>query len=122
MSEQPKDKVVPSESDRRDSPRVPMRFLVRRAGETGDFEARQGDLSIGGFAWHGSAWEAGARVEVRFILPGAADELQARGEVVRVDSGPQGPISRVRFVELPVEVEMRIARYLDELARPGGSV
>lgn len=121
MSDTPKDTGLGSD-DRRESPRVPMRFLVRRAGAAETFESREGNLSLGGFAWYGSTFEPGNAVEVRFLLPGGADEVQARGEVVHVRQGPQGPSAHVRFVELSVEVEMAIARYLDDLklAEPKG--
>jgi uncharacterized protein (TIGR02266 family) len=104
-----------SDDDRRESPRVPMRFLVRRAGSEETFESREGNLSLGGFAWYGSAFENGQQVEVRFVLPGGADEVQARGEIIHVRQGDQGVSAHVRFVELSVEVEMAIARYLDDL-------
>ncbi len=114
MSDTPKQTRL-SDDDRRESPRVPMRFLVRRAGSAETFESREGNLSLGGFAWHGSPFENGQEVEVRFVLPGGADEVQARGEIIHVRQGPQGQSAHVRFVALSVEVEMAIARYLDDL-------
>jgi hypothetical protein len=104
--------------ERRESPRVPMRFQVRRAGSGAAYESREGDLSLGGFAWSGGApVEAGAQVEVRFLLPGAAAgaEIEARGEVLQVTQGPQGAASHVRFLALPMEAELAIARYLDDV-------
>lgn len=106
--------------DRRDSPRVPMRLRVRRAGGSEDFETRDGDLSLGGCAWHGAGLEAGARVEVRFSLPMLPDEVEATGEVLQVTHGPQGPAAHVRFVDLPVEAELAIARHLDDVLRQRG--
>jgi hypothetical protein len=103
--------------ERRESPRVPMRFQVRRAGG-GGFEWHEGDLSLGGFAWRGGTpMEAGAHVEVRFLLPGAAAgaDIEARGEVLGVTQGPQGAAAHVRFLELPMEAELAIARYLDDV-------
>lgn len=103
--------------ERRDSPRVPMRFLVRRAGSEASFEPHQGDLSLGGCAFRGGTLQSGTQVEVRFILPSGSDELQVRGEVL-----PNSDVvaTRVRFLDLPVEAELTIARYLDdmELAAP----
>ena len=114
MSNTPKSTRL-SDDDRRESPRVPMRFLVRRAGSEEPFESREGNLSLGGFAWFGSAFESSQQVEVRFILPGGSDEVQARGEIIHVRQGPQGASAHVRFMGLSVEVEMAIARYLDDL-------
>lgn len=106
--------------ERRESPRVSMRFLVRRAGTADAFESREGNLSLGGFVWYNGALPVGAKVEARFLLPDAGEELQLRGEVIHVGDGSCGTSSHVRFLEPPVEVEMRIARYLDdvELAEP----
>ncbi|MDY7228544.1 PilZ domain-containing protein [Hyalangium rubrum] len=101
--------------ERRESPRVPMRFLVRRVGSEASFEAREGDLSLGGCAWQGGTLEAGAQVELRFLLPSVPDELNVRGEVLQVREGQKGLATHVRFLELPVDVELSIARYLDDV-------
>ena len=114
------DSMSDKAEDRRDSPRVPMRLRVRRAGGPGDFETHDGDLSLGGCAWHGAGMEAGTKVEVRFNLPILPDEVEAVGEVLQVTNGPQGPASRVRFLDLPVEAELAIARHLDDVLRQGG--
>jgi hypothetical protein len=105
--------------ERRDSPRVPMRFLVRRAGSGSEFEAREGDLSLGGCAWRGAGYEGGTQMELRFLLPSLPDELLVRGEVLKVTEGAQGAITHMRFVELPVETELAIARYLDDMELGG---
>lgn len=118
MAERNDSPVAPGE-ERRDSPRVPMRFLVRRAGSGAEFEAREGDLSLGGCAWRGSGYEAGAQVELRFLLPSLPDELLVRSEVLKVTEGAQGANTHARFVELPVETELAIARYLDNLELGG---
>lgn len=102
--------TAPASDDRRDSPRVPMRFLVR-AG-VGEYEAREGDLSVGGAALRGEALETGARVELRFLLPGLPDEVHAHAEVMRQS---EGPVSHVRFVDLPLKAELAVAKYLDDL-------
>lgn len=104
--------------ERRESPRVPMRLHVRRAGAA-DYEACEGDLSLGGFAWHGVALEVGAQVEVRLTLPGSGAELRGHGEVLQVTEGPRGPHAHARFVELSMEAELAIARYLDDVVLAG---
>jgi uncharacterized protein (TIGR02266 family) len=116
MSEQSKDgSWQPVEKDRRESPRVSMRIRVRRAGSSDAFDSREGNISLGGFAWFGAALSVGTKVEARFTLPGSSDELQVRGEVLHVGHGSRGSSAHVRFLDLPVETEMLIARYLDDL-------
>jgi hypothetical protein len=115
MSEQRKDGEPQSSQERRDSPRVPMRLLVRRADSSDAFESREGNLSLGGFAWYCAALPVGSKVEARFNLPDSGGELHVRGEVLHVGYGARGTSAHVRFLELPVEAEMRIARYLDDL-------
>lgn len=110
------DSTSPKSEERRDSPRVPMHFLVRRAGSDASYEPREGDLSLGGCAFKGPSLEAGTALEVRFRLPNLTDELKVRGEVLASPEGSQGAATRVRFLELPVEVELSIARHLDETA------
>jgi hypothetical protein len=115
MSEQSKDSNPRPREERRESPRVSMRFRVRRAGTKDTFEPREGNLSLGGFAWYSAALPVGSKVEARISLPDAGDELLLRGEVIHVGHGSRGTSSHARFLELPVEAEMRIARYLDDL-------
>lgn len=104
-----------SNEDRRESPRVPLRLEVRRAGGPGSFEPYEGDVSLGGFAWYGGAVGAGSSVEVRFTLPGLGVDVEARGEVLQVTHGAQGPHAHARFVELADDAELAIARYLDDV-------
>lgn len=115
------DSMSDKAEDRRDSPRVPMRLKVRRAGGSGDFETQDGDLSLGGCGWPGGGLEAGTKVEVRFHLPILHDEVEVAGEVLQVTDGPQGPVARVRFLDLPVEAELAIARHLDDVRLRGGA-
>lgn len=110
---------VTGADERRDSPRVPMRFLVRRAGTGAEFEAYEGDLSLGGCAWYGGMMEAGAQVELRLILPSAPDELNVRGEVLHVTVNERGTARHARFVDMSVETELAIARHLDDLELSG---
>lgn len=99
--------------ERRDSGRVPIRLMVRDLGVGGSFEERPGNLSLGGVYFTDGHPPVGTRVEVRFLLPGAAGEIQARGEVLRVtrEGGAFG--THVRFLDLPVESELAIARFLE---------
>ncbi len=97
--------------DRRDSPRVPFRFLARCAVDGEAFEETRGDLSTGGVFWGTAHAPHGAEVEVRVTLPGETSEIHARGEIVgrRAAGGPG------RFTALAPDDELAIARYLDEV-------
>jgi hypothetical protein len=101
--------------ERRDSPRVPMKFWVRRADSMAAFDTHEGDLSLGGCAFRGAVLEPGAQIELRFRLPNFPAELTVRGEVLVGTELSLGAATRVRFMELPVEAELAIARHLDDL-------
>ena len=115
MSEQSKDGSQRPAEDRRESPRVPMRIRVRRENTSQAFDSREGNISLGGFAWFGAALSVGTKVEARFTLPGSSEELQVRGEVLHVGHGSRGSSAHVRFLELSADAELRIARYIDDI-------
>ena len=97
-----------------------MRFLLRDVGNDGDWEEREGDLSLGGISWHGKTPALGTEVDSRFRLPGVAQELHARAEILRVKSEEQGVHFQLRFTDLDIETERAIARYLDDLLKGDG--
>ncbi len=104
-------RAAPRPHDRRDSPRVPFRFLARCAVDGESFEETRGDLSIGGVFWGTSHEPHAPEVEVRVILPGEHEEIHARGQIVgRRDSG-----LHIRFTALGHNDELAIARYIDEV-------
>ncbi len=108
-------KKKPSEDERRDSPRVPMTFLVRDVGlRDGEWEERQGDLSLGGISWRGKTAPHGTEVDVRFRLPLVPKEVRARGEILRVKAAGVTIDFHLRFTDLDVRSELAIARYLDD--------
>jgi hypothetical protein len=108
-------KKKPTEDERRDSPRVPMAFLVRDVGlRDGEWEERTGDLSLGGISWRGKTAPHGTEVDVRFRLPLVPKEVRARGEILRVKAAGVGIDFHLRFTELDVRSELAIARFLDE--------
>jgi hypothetical protein len=108
-------KKKPSNDERRDSPRVPMNFLVRDVGlKDGEWEERTGDLSLGGISWRGKTAPHGTEVDVRFRLPLVPKEVRARGEILRVKAAGVGIDFHLRFTELDVRAELAIARFLDE--------
>jgi len=97
--------------DRRESPRVPFRFLARCAVDGEGYEETRGDISVGGVFWGTNHAPHGHEIEVRLVLPGERSEIHARGQVVgRRDAG-----LHIRFTALSHEDEMAIARYIDEV-------
>jgi hypothetical protein len=103
------------DDERRDSPRVEMVFLLRDAGlADAPWEARVGDLSLGGIFWRGETAPLGTVVDVRLTLPGVPKEVQARGEIIRVTAAGDGTDFHVRFTDLDLESELAIAKYLDD--------
>lgn len=106
-------------AERRDSPRVPMRFWVRDAVDGGSFEERNGDLATGGVFFAGALPGMGDIFEIRFKLPGHDENLVVKAELLRVKQGTTVMDTGVhlRFVDLPVTSELAIARYLDDLAQ-----
>ena len=105
------------DDERRDSPRVPMKFLLRDVSEGGSYVEREGDLSLGGIYWRGKYPPHGTDVEVRFRLAGIPREIRAKGEIIRVMDRGNNIDFHVRFVELDVTSELEIAKYLDEVTR-----
>lgn len=102
------------ESDRRDSMRVPIQLLVRDAGVGGSFEPYQGNLGIGGVYFEAFHPPVGSRLELRFLIPGAREEIRVAGEVLRVSrEGPRFG-AHVRFVEIGLDAELAIARFLQQ--------
>ena len=112
----------PAHEDRRDSLRLPMRFLVRETNnDDGEWEEREGDISIGGIYWRGKTMAVGKEVDVRFRLRGVAKELRARGEIIRVKTGDTGIDFHLRFTEVATDVELAIARYMDDWIKEHGA-
>jgi acyl-coenzyme A thioesterase PaaI-like protein len=101
-----------AEADRRDSERVALSLLVRDAALGGSYEERIGNLSIGGVFFDGLHPPVGSRFEVRFLLPGGRDEIRAVGEVLRVSREGARFGAHVKFVEIPLDSELAIARFL----------
>ena len=100
--------------DRRDSLRVPVRFLVRDAELGGSFEERSGNLGLGGVYYTEGHPPTGSRVELRFLLPGARGEIRATGEILRVSREGDAFGAHVRFTEMSLDAEMAIARFLQQ--------
>jgi hypothetical protein len=109
------DRPLDPGSERRESPRVPMRLLVRNLAEGGSSVECDGDLSLGGVSFQGAPPSAGSRYEVSFRLPHVEHELRVQGESLPM-GGSSGSRVQLRFVDLDTVTELAIAKYLDDLA------
>jgi hypothetical protein len=102
----------PGRDDRRESRRVTIPLLVRDAALGGSFEPYDGNLGLGGVWFDAYHPPVGSRLEVRFLLPGAPGEVRVQGEVLRVSRDGDRFGAHVRFVDVPLETELAIARFL----------
>jgi hypothetical protein len=100
--------------DRRDSDRVPIQMLVRDAALGGSFEPYLGNLALGGVWFDAFHPPVGTRLELRFLVPGARAEIQAMGEVLRVSREGARFGAHVKFVDIPLDAELAIARFLQQ--------
>src|SRR3954469_21404289 len=108
----------PRGDERRESPRVPMTFLVRDVVEGGSYLEREGDLSLGGIYWKGKYPPFGTQVEVRFRLPGVPKEIRAQGEIIRVMDKGHDLDFHVRFTHVDVADELAMARHIEAFSKP----
>jgi hypothetical protein len=110
---------VPSDamSDRRESPRVPMRFLVRDPELGGSYEECAGDLAVGGAYFRARYPPVGKRYEVRFHLLWAGRDIRMKGEVLSLNHDGTGVGLHVRFTGGDVADELAIARFIEEAGR-----
>jgi hypothetical protein len=105
---------APSVDDRRESQRVDLEILVRDAALGGSFEPYRGNLALGGVWFDAFHPPEGSRVEIRFLVPGGKVEVRAVGEVLRISREGARFGAHVKFVEIPLEAELAIARFLQE--------
>ncbi len=112
--------MAANDDDRRDSARVPCKFLVRESALGGSFEERVGNLSIGGVWFADLHPPTGSIIEVRFFVPGHEQEIEARGEVIRVSREGEQFGAHIKFTDILLESELAIARYLQSLPATAG--
>lgn len=105
---------VETDAERRDSARVPLRLLVRDVALGGSFEPYDGNVGIGGVYFEALHPPVGTALELRFIVPGAREEVRVAGDVLRVSREGHRFGAHVRFVEIPLEAELAIARFLQQ--------
>jgi hypothetical protein len=100
--------------DRRESDRVPIQLLVRDAALGGSFEPYDGNLGLGGVWFDALHPPMGSRLELRFLVPGSPREIRALGEVLRVSREGSRFGAHVKFVDIPLDAELAIARFLQQ--------
>ena len=98
--------------ERRESDRVPIELLVRDETLGGSFEPYAGNLALGGVWFDAFHPPVGSRVEIRFLVPGERAEVRAVGEVLRISREGARFGAHVKFVDIPLDAELAIARYL----------
>jgi hypothetical protein len=103
-----------SADDRRESQRVDVELLVRDAALGGSFEPYHGNLALGGVWFDAFHPPVGSRVEIRFLVPGGKAEIRAVGEVLRISREGAKFGAHVKFVDIPLDAELAIARFLQE--------
>lgn len=100
------------QGDRRDSPRVAATLeLDDGAGRT----AARGELGLGGASFTTAHPPAGAQVLLRCSLGGTT--LEAKARVVGREVHGHETTVHLAFGELPVDVELALARWLDAAAK-----
>ncbi len=104
----------PPAADRRESPRVPLRLMVREVEVGGSFEEREGNLSLGGVYFRSPHPPTGTVVELRFVV--GRTEVLAVGEILHVRRRGGFFGANVKFVDLPLRHELAIARHLQRQA------
>ena len=102
------------DDDRRDSLRVPIQLLVRDDAVGGSYEPYAGNLALGGVWYDSFHPPVGSHLQLRFLVPGARQEIRAFGEVLRVSREGARFGAHVKFVDIPLDAELAIARYLQE--------
>jgi hypothetical protein len=99
------------EDERRESPRVAARFQVQELTAGGTLKERTGNISLGGVFWQTEDQPLSALVEIR-LQPEPEIEVRAVGEVIRVrEIGTEFGV-HVRFSEVALDHELRLARFL----------
>jgi hypothetical protein len=106
--------ATPGDDDRRDSQRIAIQLLVRDDTLGGSFEPYDGNLALGGVYFDALHPPAGNRVELRFMIPGGRSEIRAVGEVLRVSREGARFGAHVKFIDIPLDAELAIARCLQQ--------
>jgi acyl-coenzyme A thioesterase PaaI-like protein len=90
-----------------------LHLLVRDPAAGGSFEEWPARLDAAGLHFTQSHPPA-RRLEVRFLLPGAAAEVRAEAEVVRVDRQGDAFVAHARLDRLSPEDALAVSRHLED--------
>jgi len=109
------DPVAPPEQDRRASARLPVEMWVEEITDRSQVFRRAGNLSKGGmYLDHTIPLPMGARVRLRFTLPGDDKSVTVAGEIVSVSTDQELGMG-VKFVDMTPEVASRIDAYIERV-------
>lgn len=105
-----------SPRDRRECARAPFVAAVRSASDGAVELALSLDLSRTGMRLRRAApaETAGPEVRIEFELPDGEGPVVARGQLLCVEGDGSFRASGLRFVDLSLEDELRIARFVDD--------
>lgn len=91
--------------------RVPVELWIEEDEGDSLLLQRAANLSPAGAVFaHTTPRDPGARVRIRFTLPGEHAPVHCEGEIVSAEGNGDDWQVGVRFVDLPAEVRRRIAR------------
>lgn len=98
--------------DRRESPRLPIKVWVKNPASN-KFQQVQGDISVGGMLFHDALPIDGKHIDLRFKLPGRAEEVHVHGDVIDISKKESGYAAHIRFGEMDLDTQRAIARFID---------
>ena len=98
--------------DRRDSPRLPVQLEVHVAER--ECERARGDLSLGGASWVTERPPRTDDLVVTCRVPTLDREFAANARVVSRETHGTKTLVHVAFQALPLDLELALAKWLDE--------
>lgn len=105
----------PMTAERRRQGRVPLEMWVEEAHDDAVYFQRAGNLSAGGlFLERTIPHPVGTVVELRFTLPGDAEAIRVRGEIVNSPTTDESFGMGLKFINLGGDVAARIERFVAE--------
>lgn len=100
-------------SERRQGSRVPVQIWVEEATDRELYFQRSANLSVGGIYLENTIpHPVGTRVTLRFNLPGDAQKLEVKAEVVGAIAGEEEMGMGLKFLDLPAGEAERIRQYI----------
>jgi hypothetical protein len=102
--------------ERRASPRAPLRLWVVDPGESGVPTVHEGEVGLGGASWWTRYPPIAPEVDIHFRLP-EGFETRAHARVLGILEDGADHRVQVKFTDLPLKVELALARYLETKVR-----